>query len=69
MKNSELSEAARAARRAYQREYYRRNAEKLCAYQRDWRRNNPDRVKAYERARWERMAEKAQQPEQAAAAG
>lgn len=68
MKNCEISEAARDARRAYQRSYYRQNAEKLCAYQRQWRRANPERVKEYERLRWERLAEKAQQAEQAAAA-
>lgn len=62
MKNSEISGAARDARRAYQREYYRRNAEKLRAYQRQWRRNNPELAKEYERRRWERLAEKAQQP-------
>lgn len=44
---SELSEAARQARNAHRREYYRRNREAVAASNRKWRQAHPEKVKEY----------------------
>ena len=54
----ELSEEAKEARRTYQRNYKRANAEKVNAYQKNWRKANPDKVKAYQENYWERKVQK-----------
>lgn len=55
-----LSEAARQARNAYQREYKRKmsNADREAEkeYLREWRRKNADKVRKYNIDFWERKA-------------
>ena len=56
--------AAAAARREYQREWARKNPDKVRQYQRKWARNNPDKVKAAQERYWARKAETAAQEAQ-----
>lgn len=53
---SELSEAARLARNAARREYYRRNRESVAASNRKWRQAHPEKVKEYDNRYWEKKA-------------
>lgn len=48
------------ARRAYQREWRRKNKEHIAEYQRAWRMKNPDKWAACQNTYWERKAEKAE---------
>lgn len=48
--------AAAAARRAYQREWAKKNPDKVRQYQRKWARNNPDKVKAAQDRYWAKRA-------------
>ena len=52
------------ARRAYHREYRKKNGDRIRERERKWRRDNPDRVKAIQRRFWEKRKR-----ENAAAAG
>ena len=56
----ELSDEARQAKNAYQREYNRNMSDEAKsaknAYQREYRRKNPDKVKQYNTDYWERKA-------------
>ena len=54
-----MTEAARAARNAYKREYRTKNREKINAYRREWSQKNPEKVRRYELDFWERKAQKA----------
>lgn len=49
---------ATEARKQYQREYRKKNRDKINAYRRDWNQKNPDRLKEYNRRYWERVAAK-----------
>lgn len=51
-----MSEAAKEARRAYQREWNRKNRDKINAIQRRWRKEHPDEAKAQQERYWERKA-------------
>ena len=42
------------ARRAYHREYRKKNGDRIRERERKWRRDNPDRVKAIQRRFWEK---------------
>lgn len=53
---TELSEAARRARNAARREYYRRNRESVAASNRKWRQEHPEKVKEYNNRYWEKKA-------------
>lgn len=53
---TELSEAARLARNAARREYYRRNREAVAASNRKWRQAHPEKVKEYNNRYWEKKA-------------
>lgn len=55
----ELTMQAQEARRNYQREYRRRNRDKINSQRKNWRAENRDRVQQYNREYWERRAEKA----------
>lgn len=59
----EMSEAAKEARRAYNREYYRKNRERLNAYQRQWRASRAE-ASLYEARKWEKKAALAAQAAQ-----
>ena len=48
------------ARKAYQREYRRRNRDKINSQRKNWRAENRDKVQRYNREYWERRAAKAQ---------
>src|SRR5699024_10632972 len=50
----ELSKEAIEKRRAYQREYYRKNRDRLREYNKNWREENKDKVKGYVKNYWER---------------
>lgn len=51
---SELSEAARLARNAARREYYRRNREAVAESNRKWRQAHPEKVREYNNRYWEK---------------
>lgn len=53
---SELSEAARQARNAHRREYYRRNREAVAESNRKWRQAHPEKVKEYNNRYWKKKA-------------
>ncbi len=48
---------AMVARRIYNREYQRRNRQRINQRQREWRKNNPELVKAQQERYWRRKAE------------
>ena len=52
----ELTLQAQEARRNYQREYRRRNRDKINSQRKNWRAENRDRVRQYNREYWERKA-------------
>ena len=54
-----MTDAAKAAKREYNRKYRAANREKLAAYQKKWSRENPEKVKEYSRRYWERKAAEA----------
>ena len=56
---AEMSEEAIETRRTYQREYRRKNREKINDQQKNWRARNRDKIQQYNRKYWERKAEKA----------
>lgn len=51
-----MTEDAKQARREYQREYKRRNAERINAYNRAWRKANPDKTRKYNANYWSKKA-------------
>lgn len=53
---AEISEAARQARNAHRREYYRRNREAVAASNRKWRQAHPEKVREYNNRYWEKKA-------------
>ena len=55
-----MTDAAKEARRKYQREYKRKNAEKLNAYNRAWRKANPEKTKQYNAKYWSKKAGESQ---------
>jgi len=57
-----MTDAAKAAKREYNRKYRAANREKLAAYQKKWSRENPEKVKEYSRKYWERKAAEAAAP-------
>ena len=56
--SADAAQAAREARKAYQREYYARTKEQRRAYTNAWRAANRDKVRAYNAAYWARKAAK-----------
>ena len=52
-----MTDKAKAARREYQREYKRRNAERINAYNRAWRKANPEKARQYNQNYWTKKAE------------
>ena len=54
-----MSAEAVEARKAYQREYRRRNRDKINSRRKNWRAENRDRVRQYNQEYWERRTEKA----------
>lgn len=53
-----MSAEAVEARKAYQREYRRRNRDKINSRRKNWRAENREKVQRYNREYWERRAEK-----------
>lgn len=53
-----MSAEAQEARKAYQREYRRKNREKINAKRREWRVNNKNKVRQYNERYWEQVVEK-----------
>ena len=51
-----LSEAARAARAEYKKQYREANKDRIAAYQKQWHEANPGKKTEYERNHWERVA-------------
>lgn len=51
-----MTEAAKAAKREYQRQYRAANRAKMAAYQRKWSRENPEKVREYTARYWEKKA-------------
>lgn len=60
---AEISEAARQARNAHRREYYRQNRERVLAQNKRWRDRNPEKVAACNVRYWERRAAAAAESE------
>lgn len=54
-----MSAEAVEARKIYQREYRRRNRDKINSRRKNWRAENREKVQRYNREYWERRAEKA----------
>ena len=52
-----MTDAAKEARRAYQRQWRKENRTAILEYQRNWRNANPDRVKQYQEEYWMRKAQ------------
>ena len=54
MRDEEVTkeEKAREARRAYAREYAKKNREKLREYRKKWEKENPEKVKSYQLNYW-----------------
>lgn len=50
---TEMSEAAREARRAYNREYQQKNRERLREYNRRWRAEHREKINAKQRAKYD----------------
>ena len=53
---ADLTEEAKEARRAYYRNYYAKNREKLNEYRREWSKKNPDKVKAAFNRYWKKKS-------------
>jgi hypothetical protein len=51
-----LSESAKEKKRAYEKEYYQRNREKILEQKRKWRSENADKSQAYNNRYWEKKA-------------
>lgn len=51
-----MTEAAKAAKREYQRQYRAANRAKMAAYQRKWSRENPEKVREYTARYWAKKA-------------
>ena len=51
-----MNEAALEARRAYIREWKKKNHDHLMEYQRNWRKQNPEKVKQYAETYWSKKA-------------
>lgn len=52
----QLSEQAKEARRAYQREWRAKNKEHVRAYHKEWREKNPEKWEQAQANYWERKA-------------
>lgn len=52
-----MNEAAKEARKAYNKAYYEKNKERIRAYHKKWRDDNPGKYKEYNEAMWTRKAE------------
>lgn len=52
-----MTNEAMEAKRIYNREYQRRNRQRINQRQREWRKNNPELVKAQLERYWQRKAE------------
>lgn len=52
----EMSDKAKAARKAYGREWRDKHHDHILNYSREWRALNPDKVKAAQIRYWERKA-------------
>lgn len=57
------NEAAKKARAEYQREYKRKNAERINAYNREWRKKHPEKTKQYNENYWIKRAKAAEDAE------
>lgn len=53
-----MSAEAVEARRNYQREYRRKNRDKINSQRKNWRAENQDKIQQYNREYWERVAER-----------
>ena len=57
----ELTQAElKELQRAYNRDYYQRNRERIRARQQQWRKENPDKVQEYNRNTWINRAKEQQ---------
>ena len=48
-----MTDAAKEARRAYQRKWRAEKKTEIHAYQKKWRSENPDKVREYQERYWE----------------
>ena len=55
-----MTDAAKEARRSYQRQWRKDNRTAIREYQRNWRNANPDREKQYQEEYWARKAQRNQ---------
>ena len=53
-----MTEAAKLARKKYNKEYYERNKERIRQFYKTQRRENPERFKNYQEKFWENQAAK-----------
>ena len=51
-----MTDKANEARRAYQKAYKRKNAERINAYNRAWRKAHPEKTRQYNQNYWSKKA-------------
>lgn len=51
-----MTDEAKQARKDYQREYKRKNAERINEYNRNWRKAHPEKTKQYNANYWNKRA-------------
>lgn len=52
-----MTNEALEAKKAYDREYRKRNRQRINQQQKEWRRNNPNKVRAQNERYWQKKAE------------
>lgn len=52
-----MTDAAKAAKAAYMKEWRQKNADAVREYNKQWRNENPDKVAEYQQRYWEKKAE------------
>lgn len=58
-----MTDEARAARRAYKRQWEKKNPDKVKAYKKKWAAKNPDKIRAQQERYWSRRAAEQEPPE------
>lgn len=61
MSKEEKRQIALAARREYNRKWYKKNRKEILEYHKKWREENPDKVKAHQENYWMRKGEEMKQ--------
>lgn len=57
-----MTDEARAARRAYKRQWEKNNPDKVRAYKKKWAAKNPDKIRAQQERYWNKKAAEQEPP-------